>query len=630
MRNGWRVRWVVLVAAASAGACGSDAAPGNGITCGAGTFQSGSECVSQCGPGTTLSGSQCVPASAAGAAGASSAGNDGVGEAGTAAGGSDSSDAGAAGEGGSASGAGQSNAGSAGALAGNGGTAGVGGAGAGGLGGGGAAGSAGSGGGGGVATRWLTFSHSDGVFLYDTGQFPSPAGLAQISSHGTGTSIAVAPFSPDGKRLAYIDGGDLYVRDVSTSVPGPATLLLDEATAFDTTATSGLHCYWSSDSQSLAFVSGSSVYVLPVDKPAPSFQRRSVSGLPPRLAWSPTTNRLAISSSVATEVLQVTAGTITNSVKVDGVLLRSWSPDGKWFSATGSSPAAGVVLVDVSGAVPVVKRMTSLVGDGIYESAFDAKASTFAFATASRPAMNFQSAAPPDLYTVALKPTLGAPVKVSTGLDGWTGVTTFLFSPSGDRIAYLTQTIGNTYSVPLNEQFPVTYRYTVTDLAAGIPGASIALAPQSLSNISTGVFSAVPATQPVWQPDGKKLVSIGVGGFLVYDPSSSAAPFAPTSSFNSKPVFFGSSSIFGVAQFSSSLGVVDLADIQGEVGTISSVSSGTTGWSWSPDGKFIASMRPATNQPCLTRVDGVHVSTPVGIYPTGSAFSTPVMIFWQP
>ena len=646
MRSVRWARWVAVVAATGAGACGSDSAATGSTKCGPGTVLSGDECVPQCAEGTTLQGVQCVPV--AGSAGSGS-GSAGAGAQQAGAGNGVSGDSGAPnGDSGAPNGDSGAPNGDSGAPAssGAGGTSGtpsVGGSG-------GTSGAVAMGGSSGVTnggmggalgtpgpTHWLTFAHSDGVFLYDTAQFPDNSQLVKLTSHAPAAGFAVGPFSPDGRLLAYVDGGDLYVRDVSSNVPGPALLLLDEAAALDVTSASGQHCYWSPDSKSLAFVSRGVVYVMPVDHPAPNVQRLFTTTSSPFLDWSANGNKLAVDDNSSVELVTVNAGSIVSSTTIANDGFRFWSPDGSSFVGLAGS---SLILTDVAGAAPVLHVLgnsNGVLGNSSSSLAYNATGSILAFLGVERAAVNGASQVPPDLYTVTLQPTLGTPTRVTTALDAWTGATSLVFSPNGDRLAYLTQTIGSDTSLPVNQQFAPTYTWTIAAVTSGALGASIGLATQTIS-VCCGnqfVIASAAVSSARWQPNGATLVTSSSQGsaFSIFAPPATTAVKPSVTYTLGDLVFSPRGSVVAGSGFAQlSLTDVSSPPPQGQIGAILNVapfSAPGGGWGWSTDGKFIATtLRSTSAQMSITRVDGTNVSTPIGLYPPTS--TTPITFFWQP
>ena len=636
MINSWRAGWVLGLATVNMVGCGSDSSSEGGVSCGPGTVLSGDQCLPQCGPGTELQGVQCVPSGTAGNAGSgfSSAGKSGSGEAGETSGGqagaAPDEEAGApnmtGGGTGSAGQAGSQSNGGGGASGGKAGAAGTGGFGMGASGSAGVAGAAGHGPVSPSAGPLLTFSHSDGVFLYDAAQFPDSSGLTKLTTKAAGTGFGVGPFSPSGQWLAYVDGGDLYVRDVSGGQPGAPVLLLDEPGAFDITTASGRHCYWSADSKSLAFVSKGTAYVLPVNQSAPSVQRYGVSQPVPVLDWSPVGNRLALAQGNYTYVLEVDAGLVVKESLVANSAFKAWSPDGTSYAGTYSGL---VTLTEVTGDVPVPHTLNTptLLTPTITNVAYSATGATLAYMGAQERTGSSTSASylPPDLYTISLKPSLATSVRATSALDSNTGATAFTFSPSGDRIAYLTQSVGPNPPSP-------SYRWNVLRVTGPQSGTSIPMASQ------TNYIPYNPTNSPLssawWAPNGTKFITSGNSSYpsdfqYIFDASGVIAPLKLNffgASSNVEFAFAGQSSIFAGGGYD--LYLQDVDNPSAGYGQVS-LSSINLPWSWAPSGKFIvATSRAGYIQPSLTRVDGIKVSTPVAIYPTTS--SAVINAWWQP
>ncbi|HEY0463407.1 MAG TPA: hypothetical protein VGC79_04320 [Polyangiaceae bacterium] len=620
-------------------ACGSDKDSANtGVTCGEGTVLAAGKCIPQCGPGTVLQAGQCVVGGNGAGGGGNHAGStDDAGSAG-----SDDDDAGSAGEseaqggsagtshasGGRASG-GQPAGGSAGAepvggssgsyptggSAGSnptGGSAGSnstgGSAGSNPAGGGAGSGATGAGGAGPLSPpHWLAFSNSSGVFAYDVTKFPSTSGLVSLET-GTARSNSTpwSPWSPDGHWLVYWVRNEVYCRDMTTAVPGPALLL---ATTVQYSSNVAPTLSWSADSKTVSITTypnaptGSNppslLQVLDPTRSAPPIRALAAPNGLISVNWAPVGDRVIYGEGVAFaaqgnvgHVRHVASGVPGADLVVAGYSFV-WSPDGNFVAAEGGVNNRDLTLTDVSQAAPspVTLSAPTVAEPYISNVQFSPDGKSLLFTGVQiRDGYN-------DLFRVQLKPTIGAPVRVSTGLTGNIDSGTFSFSPDGKWV---------TYSVYDPASSPATTRWAA-DLSGPYPGTPFQLvAPPS-------VF--LP-TAP------QKYLASYNSGLSLFDLSNPSAAPVTVASNASGASFAPQSSIASYPGVNSQLFIRDLAHL--EIPADGTSLTSTTGLRlWSPDGKFIAVVD--NGQMRLVRLEGTVPSAPVSL----QAVSSPLFA-WQP
>jgi len=627
----WRLGPMVL----SIAACGGDqGSPNSGLTCGEGTVQKAGKCIPQCGAGTVLQDGQCVAASNLGAAGNASqggsqnkggsgsddaAGSAGESEADAGSAGENENNAGSAGENennagsaGSAGSGGTSGSGAAGssgtAGSSNGGTAGSNQGGSGGTAGSsdGNAGAAGSGFGGsmggsgpGSRPQWVAIQQSSGLAAYDLTKFPSASGLVSLET----TSASWPTWSPDGRWLLYVRSGELYSRDMTAATPAPPLLLasLSPASSYLTSPSLG----WSADSKSAAFA------ISPLSPPTPSTMlqvfdpthaaplMRTLSNNIGSFSWAPVGDRIMYQERSVTHVRRVQAGVPGPEVTFDSGVIGQyyWSTDGNSVITRTSTQ---LTLTDVTQASPTPVALTnpSVSSPSVSQSSLSADGASLLFSgTQIRDGAR-------DLFRIALKPSVGAAVRLSTGLTGTATVSSFSTSSDGKWVVYNVSDSGAS-------------TYWAVDLSGASPSAPFQ------------IIGADPIYSIFWVPDGSgRFLSSPSPGITVVDvPRGTVTQISGVSgspNFVLSPI----GTTFAYAATSGPhLYVRDLDHLDAPVGDVPFLlGSGITLWRWSPNGKFIATWEGSSPYGLrLIRMEGTTPSTAIPITSTSSS-----TLYWQP
>jgi dipeptidyl aminopeptidase/acylaminoacyl peptidase len=575
----WRVAPVVL----SVVACGSDQGLANGgVTCGEGTVLQSGQCV--------------VPTSDGGAAGNASQGGQSHGGSG----GKDEAEAGTAGEGeadaGSAgatqedagSGFGGSSSGAGGfGLAGNGGSAGSGLAGSGGT--------AGTGGSGSVpGPNWLTVGKSDATFAYDLSKFPATSGLVSLETSSTFSPV----WSPDGHWLMYQKSSEVYARDMRAAVPGPP-LLLASSVGLGTALN---FLTWSADSKTAAVAitqstSPSAPITLQVFDPTHSAPLLHTLGSSvSSFSWAPVGDRVVFTDAGVTHVLRVESGVPGSDLILAGSGKFSFSPDGNSVACVSSNQ---LTLTDLTQTAPTPVALTnpSVSAPTVLQAVFSADGASMLFMGAQ-----VRDGAR-DLFKVALKPAVGAPVRVSNGLTGAVTVGAFSTSPDGKWVVY-----------------------GVTDPAG--PSTSSWAVNLSGANPSTPVqVSAQPTSSNSWVHNGsERFLTLTSPGVSIVDVANAAT--SPLDGVSGSPSYLLSPVSALVAYGSSGGSHLYVRDLD-HLETLASdilVGSELNSWRWSPDGKFLAVFD--SSSPSKLRLIHLEGTTPTTAVPvTSGNLST---FTWQP
>jgi hypothetical protein len=577
-------------------ACGGDQGSSGAVTCGQGTVLKDAKCIPQCGTGSA-DGRPCNADGQGGAAGNASQGGKGNDSANA---GSQNSEAGSAGEseaeGGSA-GESEAEGGSAGlVIAGSGGTAGSGGssgmAGANA----GAAGSAGSD----QAPQWLTFNHSAGIVAYDATKFPSASALVTIDSKTNGSRAAI--WSPDGHWLLYQSGPDVYCRDMTSAVPGPA-MLMARIEAFPSIRLSPVT--WSPDSKSAAVTmpskppGGGPAMIQVFDPSRSSPVMSTLSDGADSLTWAPVGDRvLYVDFSGGAHVRRVQSGVIGPDLPLTGVAEgapMTWAPDGNAiiaFSDTAASPT--LVLIDLTESaptpVPLSNPSPSVASPTATQPVFSSAGMSALF-------MGAQERDAADLYRVALKPTVGAPVRISTGLTGSAAVNSFFVSPDDKWVVYRVAGGNGPYCAAV-------------DVSGEIPGTPFPVV-------------ALPANGSSWLPGapGKYLALYDGSAVIVDLATPGASPIKVMPGVSNALLKPGGSIIASGAP--SRLYVRDIDHLDGPIGEVA-LAATPSNLRWSRDGKYLAFTESSYAR--LVRVDGATPSSALQLY---STLSTPTLA-WQP
>lgn len=596
----WRVGPLMLTVAA----CGSDR---DAVTCGEGTALKDGKCILQCDAGTVLHGGQCVSEGAAGSAGQGGSGSK--------AGSAGSADAGSAGESEAEAGsAGESSNGGSGGLGGSGGSAGAGLGGSGGVAGSGLTGSGGTAGalgasggsggsglggsgGGGAHPQWLTINGSEGFFGYDLSKFPTS--LVSLSSSRYSTR-----WSPDGHWLLHYNSAKAYCRDMTGAAPGAAQVVAT-AESINNQLIDSLS--WSADSKSVALMiapvtPASGPLTLQVFDPTQATPTLLTLSTKARwVRWAPSGDRIMYwEDNNVVHVRRVQSGVPGPDLTFDGSGSDyQLSPDGNFVRYSTSTE---LYLIDLTQTVPTPIKATSpsIATPTMTGASFSADGTRLLFSGVQ--IRDGQE----DLFEVALKATLGAPVRLSTGLTGTATVLGFRLSPDGKSVIYTVSEVG---------QPSATW---AVDLSGASPGA-----PSQISNQTLVTFT--------WVPNGSgNLLSPNNAGFAITSipnaTTSQLSGVGPGNNFSLAPV--GALLAYGADPAAPHLYVRDLDHLEAPPADIPFLlSSGVRSWNWSPDGKFLATVEGvSTYQLRLVRLDGL---TPSNALALNTSTMTPVFS-WQP
>jgi hypothetical protein len=211
-----------------------------------------------------------------------------------------------------------------------------------------------------------------------------------------------------------------------------------------------------------------------------------------------------------------------------------------------------------------------------------------------------------DLFKVVLKPTVAAPVRVSSGLSGTTTVGGFSVSPDGKWVVYAVSdsgTLATTWAV---------------DVSGAMPGTPFQVSDQQ--NVSSFW---------VQNGSGKLLGPTGPGIPIVNVPNATTTSLdgvSAGSTFLLAPA--GSLLAYGAYPSASHVYVRDLDHLEVPAVDIPFLTGpGVAAWRWSLDGKFLATIEGTSSyQLRLVRFQGMTPTTAVAVSTSTSLPS----LYWQP
>lgn len=442
--------------------------------------------------------------------------------------------------------------------------------------------------------QWVVINQSSATVAYDLSKFPSPSGLVSLE----GGPFTMTTWSPDGRSLLHLRSlSELYYRDMTTAVPGPPTLL-SSGSPYSGIGSPPLA--WSGDSKSAAFAiaplsGGSSQTMLQVFDPTrPAPLLRTLSSNVTGFSWAPVGDRIMYVDGNMTHVRRVQTGVPGPDFTLDGSSYQgSWSPDGNAVAITTSSQVTWADLTQ-SAPAPVALTAPTVAAPTVQGATFVAGGTSLLFS-----GVQVRDGAR-DLFKVTLRPTVGAPVRVSSGLTGTSTVVGFWLSPDGRWVVYMVSDTGQ----------PSTY--WAVDLSAASPGMPFQI-------------SAAPSSSAAWLYDGSgRFVSAATGLSIVDLPHATTSQLNGTS-YAQSPA--GAMLAYGTAPVQH-LYLRDLDHPEAGASDIPFLNSsaGLVFWRWSPDGKFIATFDGSSSYNVrLVRLEGTTPSTPVPI-----SVSSSTTLYWQP
>ncbi len=254
---------------------------------------------------------------------------------------------------------------------------------------------------------WLAFENPDGVFAYDTRNYPDPNKAVKLGAPPTLDYFfggSAPEWSPDGKSVAYVSGDSLVVWDMTGSLPSAAKTL---ATGLVPSITQR-RIQWSPDSSSLAFTSGEQLLVL--DPAAATPVPRQITAHVYYWGFAPQGNGLAYTDVSGANLISVTSGVASNLQKAsDMPIAWGWSPDGLHL---GMQSDAQDWLLDVSEATLKSTPVFPTGANPEIQFSFDGTFMSFNGADSGEQIQYLSVADPSTVIPIAapMEPSGGAPV----------------------------------------------------------------------------------------------------------------------------------------------------------------------------------------------------------------------------
>jgi Tol biopolymer transport system component len=446
-------------------------------------------------------------------------------------------------------------------------------------------------------TRWLVFTHKNGVFAYDTTKFPESNALTALSDKEQVTTSRCLLWSPDGRTLLYLDVSDVYAVDLSGDTRSASRLLLSNPTAPSPQLNLARPWSWSADSSSVAVVSGTTLSVLDPTRAAPTL--RPLTTKLKSYSWAPYGGRLLYADDTGSYVVQVAQGTPGATIAVDAGA-TVWSPNGAQLAGVKGGDLALTTLSDDTASL----EMLTTVHEGVDplpaldpgHIQFNKSGSKLTFSGQLAVDESFNG------YTLALKPR-GEPTAVPSDAPDDADTSCRSWSPDGKLL------LCSYYNAAGSQWFAVD---PVADDFTKILGVG-----------STGDWTWSP------EPSRHQLFATSVDGTQQITMVDLAAPSTAV------PIFVGFTP-FSISPAGTlltyltkpTIQLVDLAAPQNTPVAIQTdqLASDPPAWGWSPNGQFIA-IADGSNQQRLARIEGAAASTPVAL---GGSSSSTIYFAWQP
>ncbi|MCL4866538.1 MAG: PD40 domain-containing protein, partial [Gemmatimonadales bacterium] len=264
----------------------------------------------------------------------------------------------------------------------------------------------------------------------------------------TDPGLEIAPaISPDGRLVAYSAGNSTRMRIYIRPVGGGRTIpLSDDSTAVE------MQARWSSDGQSLLFLTRGGVSVAPaLGGSSRAIVAPAGSGPVTAAAWSPDGREIAFARGDTLQVVPLAGGDARPLATAFELHSCTWSPDGAWIACVSGNRFAVQLGASFGNLAPTRILLVPVAGGEPVE---------LAAATASNmsPAwggdgrhLYFLSTrdGPSDIYAQALTGSgraRGEPVRLTTGL----GASAISFSTDHRRMAYSVYTAqSNLWALPI-------------------------------------------------------------------------------------------------------------------------------------------------------------------------------------
>jgi TolB protein len=355
----------------------------------------------------------------------------------------------------------------------------------------------------------LLIQHQDGnLILADAAGDLRPL---TTDADGRGRIYAFPVPAPDGRAVAYVE--TLHgTSDVTSSVI-VQRLRGGRAAVYDSRTSRPFYLYWSPDSRQLAFLSGDPDGMVlrtvnTLGKPAP---RQVIPGQPSYFAWTPDSRRLLLHTGDVAPRASISIWSFQDTQP------RPWAAQPALFRAPAwLDDGRTVVAAVIENETAVLARFSA---DGNIQQRL----------ASAHVGMVFTPS--PDGKTVSYVPL--EPRSIGNlhlvNVDGTdhrefeTGaVFTFLWSPDGARIAYITAAEGGTRSVFAVQQQAPRLTWHVLDVASGEMRALQTFEPSAEFLNLLPFFDQYALSLRLWDKAGKRLVYADADGVWTLDAATGA------------------------------------------------------------------------------------------------------------